>query len=88
MEVLTRGGGGGITNVDRSSRVITIQSKKTALFKTLYGEIVYLVERNKTRLKTIPFSVATAPTRLSKISECPPPRPVLNNSNINFNSVL
>lgn len=82
MEVLTGGGGDGITNVDRSSRVITIQSKKT-----LHGEIVYLVERNKTRLKTIPFSVAAAPTSLRKISECPPPR-VLNNSNINFNSVL
>ena len=69
MEVLT-GGGDGITNVDRSSRVITIQSKTT-----LHGEIVYLVERNKTRLKNHTFFGGSRTYPFEKNKRVPPPPP-------------
>lgn len=48
MEVLTRGGGGGWYHKCRAlieSNHDPVQTQKPALFKTLHGEIVYLVER-------------------------------------------
>ena len=49
MEGLTRGGGGWYHKCRAliESNHDPVQTQKPALFKTLHGEIVYLVERNK-----------------------------------------
>ena len=86
MEVLTRGVGGGITNVERSSRVITIQSKNRNppfLRRYMVKLFTLLKETNPAENHTFFGGNRTYPFEQNKRH----PR-VLNNSNINFNSLL
>ena len=89
MEVLTRGGGDGITNVERSSRVITIQSKHRNppppfLRRYMVKLFTLLKETNLAENHTFFGGNRTYPFEKNKRVL---PR-VLNNSNINFNSLL
>ena len=87
MEVLTQGVRGGITNVERSSRVITIQSKnRNPPFLRRYMVKLFTLLKETNPAENHTFFGGNR-TYLFEQNKRVPPR-VLNNSNINFNSLL
>lgn len=86
MEVLTRGGDG-ITNVERSSRVITIQSKhRNPPFLRRYMVKLFTLLKETNPAENHNFFGGNRTYPFEKNKRVPPR--VLNNSNINFNSLL